>query len=63
MELLKKEEVIGDFVEVYKALWEIDIPSPTVPEYIEHHEQIKELTNLVDKKIKKYREKGDEHDK
>ena len=29
-------------------LWKVDIPSPTVPEYIEHHEQITKLIKFVD---------------
>lgn len=30
-------------------VWDIDIPSPTVPEYIEHHNQMQDLLKEVDK--------------
>ena len=35
--------------EICYALWEIDIPSPTVPEYIEHHEQVQSVMKLAEK--------------
>ncbi len=35
--------------EICYALWEIDIPSPTVPEYIEHHEQVQSVLKLAEK--------------
>ena len=38
------------------GLWEIDIPSPTVPEYVEHHEQIKNMMEIVDGWIKRINE-------
>ena len=38
-------------------MWDIDIPSPTVPEYREHHEQIQQMIALVDEKMTKYRGK------
>ena len=38
------------------GLWEIDIPSPTVPEYVEHHEQIKNMMEIVDGWIKRIKE-------
>lgn len=34
-------------------LWDIDIPSPTVPEYVEHHEQVQELMQLTNEWIEK----------
>lgn len=37
-------EILDD---IYDALWEIDIPSPTVPEYVEHHEGVQKVMKLV----------------
>ena len=45
--MVKKEDVRRAFDKIKLRLWEIDIPSPTVPEYIEHHEQVTDLMNLV----------------
>ena len=60
---MSKNEVISDLIDIRHALWEADIPSPTVPEYIEHHKQIQELMALVDKKIDKYnRKEGNQYD-
>ena len=38
--------------EIRLKVWLYDIPSPTVPEYIEHHEQITDILKLIDEKIK-----------
>lgn len=59
-----KEENVNEFIEqvitalqdINHALWEIDIPSPTVPEYIEHHEQIQRVMKLVEEKLGAIRE-------
>lgn len=52
-----ENEVINDLGDIRYALWEVDIPSPTVPEYVEYHEQIQKLIALVDEKMAKYRGK------
>ena len=59
---IAKKETVGDAIsrqdaidaldEIRHALWEIDIPSPTVPEYVEHHEQVQYVWKLLDKKQK-----------
>lgn len=46
---------IDDLNEIFQELWDVDIPSPTVPEYIEHHEQIQGIMAVVKGKIKKYK--------
>lgn len=59
-----KEENVNEFIEqvvtalqdINHALWEIDIPSPTVPEYIEHHEQVQRVMKLVEEKLDAIRE-------
>lgn len=51
--------VIEDLQEIYQAIWEIDIPSPTVPEYVEHHNQMQELMKLVTEKTAKYKALGE----
>ena len=50
------QEVIDDLYEIQNKVWEFDIPSPTVPEYIEHHEQMHELMAFVGDKILKWKE-------
>ena len=50
-------EILGDLGDIRSALWDIDIPSPRVPEYVEHHKQIQEMSALVDEKKAKYRGK------
>ena len=52
-----ENEVLNDLGDIRVALWEVDIPSPTVPEYVEHHSQIQSLIALVDEKMAKYRGK------
>lgn len=64
-----ENEVINDLGDIRVALLDIDIPSPlcdidilspTVPEYIEHHKQIQQIQQiiaLVDEKMAKYRGK------
>ena len=49
---ISRQAAIDALDEIRHALWEIDIPSPTVPEYIEHHEQIQSVWKLLDKKQK-----------
>lgn len=51
---METQEIYNDFFEIREALWEIDIPSPTVPEYIEHHEQVQGVMRLVEEKMAKY---------
>ena len=54
--LEKQEDFIKILFDIQEAVWGIDIPSPTVPEYREHHEQCQELLALIDKKIKEVEE-------
>ena len=54
--LEKQEAFIKILFDIQEAIWGIDIPSPTVPEYREHHEQCQELLALIDKKIKEVEE-------
>lgn len=51
-DLIDRQAVMDTIDKIKYALWEIDIPSPTVPEYIEHHEQVRSVWELVDKKQK-----------
>lgn len=38
--------------EVRQAVRDVDIPNPTVPEYVEHHQQMQKILALIDKCIK-----------
>lgn len=51
-DLIDRQAAIAALDEIRHALWEIDIPSPTVPEYVEHHEQVQSVWKLLDKKQK-----------
>ena len=51
-------EILDDLWDIRETLWEADIPSPTVPEYVEHHEQIQSIMKLVEKKMEKYKKGG-----
>lgn len=39
-ELIRRSDALKAIDQILEALWEIDIPSPTVPEYIEHHQGV-----------------------
>lgn len=52
----KLKGVVSDLKEIYDEIWGFDIPSPTCPEYKEHHLQMQSLMKFVKQKIKKYEE-------
>lgn len=33
---------------IKQEVWLVDIPSPTIPEYIEHHEQMQHIMRVID---------------
>lgn len=53
---ISRQAAIDALKAIRYGLWEIDIPSPTVPEYVEHHEQIKNMMEITDGWIKKLEE-------
>lgn len=55
-DLISRRVAIDALRAIKHGLWEIDIPSPTVPEYVEHHEQIKNMMEIVDGWIKRIKE-------
>ncbi len=48
-DLIDRQIAIDAIKEIRSCIWEVDIPSPTVPEYIEHHKQMKKLMDRCDK--------------
>ena len=56
MAYIDKKSAIDALKAIRYGLWEIDIPSPNVPEYVEHHEQIKNMLEITDGWIKKLEE-------
>ena len=52
-DLIEREPILKALEEISYALWEVDIPSPTVPEYIEHHRDIQKVMGIVDMWAKK----------
>ena len=55
-ELIERQQAIEALKAIKFGLWEIDIPSPSCPEYAEHHEQIKNMMEITDGWIKKIEE-------
>lgn len=55
-DLINRKVAINTLKIIKQRLWEIDIPSPVTPEYVEHHEQIKEMIEIVDSFIKDFME-------
>lgn len=44
--------------EVWQAVQDVDISNPTVPEYVEHHQQMQEILVLIDKRIKEMKDEA-----
>ena len=40
--------VTREINELRELIWGLDIPSPTVPEYVEFHESIQKILNKID---------------
>lgn len=55
-DLISKQAPIDALKAIKHGLWEIDIPSPDVPEYIEYHKQIQNMVEIVDGWIKRIKE-------
>ena len=47
-EMIEKTKVLKALDTIREEVWGIDIPSPTVPEYVEHHEQMQDLLKIID---------------
>lgn len=45
-------EVLDMLQRIREKVWGVDIPSPTVPEYVEHHRDCQEIMHLIDDIIK-----------
>ena len=45
---ISRQVAIEALEQIRYALWEIDIPSPTVPEYIEHHRDVQNVMKRID---------------
>ena len=46
--------ILGD---IRSEVWDRDIPSPTCPEYIEHHNACIEIMNFISEKMDMFRGK------
>lgn len=55
-ELISKQVTIEALKKIDQELWGIDIERSTVPEYIEHHEQIKTVRAIVQDLIDKIKD-------
>ena len=49
--------ILGD---IRNYVWDRDIPSPTCPEYIEHHNDCEEIINFISEKMDMFRGKTNE---
>ena len=47
-DLVSRQVAIDVIEEIRVCIWEVDIPSPTVPEYMEHHIQMQKLMDKCD---------------
>ena len=45
------EETKTKIIKLRNIVWLEDVPHPTVPEYIEHHDSITKILNYIDKKL------------
>ena len=46
------DEALRDKIEALREyVWLEDIPSPKIPEYIEHHESITRILKFIDKEL------------
>lgn len=43
----KYDMAIKAIHDIKEKVWEIDIPSPTIPEYVEHHEQVRSVLIVI----------------
>ena len=50
-DMIRRDTAIDELERIRYKLWEIDIPSPTVPEYIEHHEQVQSVMKAVTESV------------
>lgn len=48
-------DIIDELKDLWEFVWMRDIPSPTVPEYQEHHRDIQQILALIDGLIVKTR--------
>lgn len=48
---IELQTAINAVKDIRMEIWMVDIPSPTVPEYIEHHRQMLHLMDVCDKKL------------
>lgn len=47
-DLISKRLAVEAIESIRGCIWDVDIPSPTVPEYVEHHEQMQMLMRKCD---------------
>lgn len=45
-------EVLDMLQRIREMVWGVDIPSPTIPEYVEHHRDCQNIMQLIDDIIK-----------
>ena len=57
----KYDMAIKAIHDIKEKVWEIDIPSPTIPEYIEHHEQVKSVLKVIYNWLTKLEEAEDDN--
>ena len=57
----KYDMAIKAIHDIKEKVWEIDIPSPTIPEYVEHHEQVKSVLIVIYNWLTKLEEADNEN--
>lgn len=51
-------ELKGKLAELRELVWGEDIASPTVPEYVEHHQSIQKILHFMDKDVAEEQKTG-----
>ena len=60
--MIRRDTAIDELERIRYKLWEIDIPSPTVPEYIEHHEQVQSVMKAVTESVDRIWQEPAQHE-
>ena len=55
-DLIERRDVLYELRFLREEIWLADIPSPTIPEYKEHHKSIQHLLDVFDETERKIRE-------
>ncbi len=61
-QVISKRDALDAIEDIRSRIWEVDIPSPTVPEYVEHHRQMQDLMKNCDAQMHRIENLASEKD-